>query len=101
MWRRKSRSSLPSEEKAAPPADLPADEAAGLSAPELRLLRALLTGGDLAWVRAEGHMLAVLVDALNEKLYEAFADTVIEGDPPAVVPDYLDELTERYLNGCE
>ena len=91
----------PAEEKAAPPADLPADEAAGLSAPELRLLRALLTGGDLAWVRAEGHMLAVLVDALNEKLYEDFADTVIGGDPPAVVPDYLDELTERYLNGCE
>ena len=89
------------EEENAPPADLPADEAAGLSAPELRLLRALLTGGDLAWVRAEGHMLAVLVDALNEKLYEDFADTVIEGDPPAVVPDYLDELTERYLNGCE
>lgn len=91
----------PAEEEAAP-ADLPAEEdAAELTAPELHLLRALLTNGDLAWVRAEGLMLSVLVDGLNEKLYEDFADTVIEGDPPAVVPDYLDELTERYLHGSE
>ena len=46
-------------------------------------------------------MLSVLVDGLNEKLYEDFADTVIEGDPPTVVPDYLDELTARYLHGSE
>ena len=91
----------PAEEEAAP-ADLPAEEdAAELTAPELHLLRALLTNGDLAWVRAEGLMLSVLVDGLNEKLYEDFADTVIEGDPPTVVPDYLDELTARYLHGSE
>ena len=91
----------PGEEEAAP-ADLPAAEgAAELTAPELHLLRALLTNGDLAWVRAEGLMLSVLVDGLNEKLYEDFADTVIEGDPPSVVPDYLDELTARYLHGSE
>lgn len=90
------------EEVAAQPEMLSAAEgAAELSAPEQRLLRTLLTNGDLAWVRAEGLMLSVLVDGLNEKLYEDFADTVIEGDPPAVVPDYLDELTERYLHGSE
>lgn len=90
------------EEVAAQPEMLSAAEgAAELSAPEQRLLRALLTNGDLAWVRAEGLMLSVLVDGLNEKLYEDFADTVIAGDPPAVVPDYLDELTARYLHGSE
>ena len=72
-----------------------------LDASELRLLRTLLGDGDLAWVRTEGRMLSVLVDGINEKLYEDFADTVIEGDPPAVVPDYQDELIERYLHGCE
>ena len=90
------------EEVAAQPEMLSAAEgAAELSVPEQRLLRTLLTNGDLAWVRAEGLMLSVLVDGLNEKLYEDFADTVIEGDPPALVPDYLDELTERYLHGSE
>ena len=73
----------------------------GLDAAELRLLRTLLGDGDLAWVRTEGRMLSVLVDGINEKLYDDFADTVIEGDLPAVVPDYQDELIERYLHGCE
>ena len=92
----------PAAEVAAQPEMLSAAEgAAELTASELRLLRALLTDGDLAWVRAEGLMLSVLVDGLNEKLYEDFADTVIEGDPPTVVPDYLDELTARYLHGSE
>ena len=72
-----------------------------LDVSELRLLRTLLADGDLAWVRTEGRMLSVLVDGINEKLYDDFADTVIEGDPPAVVPDYQDELIERYLHGCE
>ena len=73
----------------------------GLDASEIRLLRTLLGDGDLAWVRTEGRMLSVLVDGINEKLYDDFADTVIEGDPPTVVPDYQDELIERYLHGCE
>ena len=73
----------------------------GLDAAELRLLRTLLGDGDLAWVRTEGRMLSVLVDGINEKMYDDFADTVIEGDPPAVVSDYQDELVERYLHGCE
>ena len=73
----------------------------GLDASELRLLRTLLADGDLAWVRTEGRMLSVLVDGINEKLYDDFADTVIEGDPPAVVSDYQDELVERYLHDSE
>ncbi|MFC2316080.1 MAG: TerB N-terminal domain-containing protein [Selenomonas massiliensis] len=73
----------------------------GLDAAELRLLRTLLGGGDLAWVRAEGLLLSVLVDGVNEKLYDDFEDTVIVGDPPVIVADYRDDLTERYLNGSE
>ena len=72
-----------------------------LDAAELQLLRALLGDGDLSWVRTEGLMLSVLVDGINEKLYDDFADTVIEGDPPAIVSDYQNELIERYLHGCE
>ena len=73
----------------------------GLNASEIRLLRTLLADGDLAWVRTEGRMVSVLVDGVNEKLYDDFADTVIEGDPPAVVSDYQDELVERYLHDSE
>ena len=96
---------LPSSSEDTLPVDPVMTEGAGainnLDASELRLLRTLLGDGDLAWVRTEGRMLSVLVDGINEKLYDDFADTVIEGDPPAVIPDYQDELIERYLHGCE
>ena len=72
-----------------------------LDAPELHLLRDLLTGAPLSWVRAEGHIVSVLVDGINEKLYDDFADAVIEGDPPAVIEDYREELIERYLHVAE
>ena len=81
--------------------DQGADVSEVLDAVELRLLRALLAAESIVWVRSEGHMLSVLVDGINEKLYDDFEDTVIEGDPPAVVPDYRDELIERYLHGSE
>ena len=96
---------LPSSSEDTLPVDPVMTEGAGainnLDVSELRLLRTLLGDGDLAWVRTEGRMLSVLVDGINEKLYDDFADTVIEGDPPAVVPDYQDELMERYLHDSE
>jgi hypothetical protein len=96
---------LPSSSENMPPAAPVTTEGAGdingLDAAERRLLRTLLGDGDLAWVRTEGRMLSVLVDGINEKLYDDFADTVIEGDPPAVVSDYQDELIERYLHDSE
>ncbi len=52
-------------------------------------------------MRAEGQILSVLVDGINEKLYEDFSDTVIEGEPPAVVEDYREELAGRYSHGIE
>ena len=96
---------LPSSSEDMLPAAPVTAEGAGainnLDVSELRLLRTLLGDGDLAWVRTEGRMLSVLVDGINEKLYDDFADTVIEGDPPAVVSDYQDELVERYLHDSE
>ncbi|WP_315003927.1 TerB N-terminal domain-containing protein [uncultured Selenomonas sp.] len=83
--------------------DTPSSSSAdhGLTGVEKRLLCALLTGGALDWVRAEGQILSVLVDGINEKLYEDFSDTVIEGEPPAVVEDYWEELAGRYRHGIE
>ena len=72
-----------------------AAETLPLDAPQLRLLRCLLTGEAYdGWLRAEGLLLSVLVDGINDQLYDRFADTVLlwDGDRPAVIEDYLDEL---------
>lgn len=62
---------------------------------EYRLLQCLLYGGDLGWVQAEGRMLSVLCDSINEKLYDEFMDAVLTmEDSPAVLEDYTDELKE-------
>lgn len=65
----------------------------GLSPAELRLLRSLLYSGDLAWIQQEGHILSVLVDGANEKLYDEFGDTVI-ADGPEIIEDYKKDLQE-------
>lgn len=66
-----------------------------LSPPQYRLLRDLLYGGSLDWVRREGLMLSVLTDGINEALYDMFCDTVLTSDePPEVIEDYIDELKE-------
>ena len=66
-----------------------------LTQQEYRFLRCLLYGDDLSWVRQEGLLLSVLVDSINEKLYDTFQDTVLTSeDQPAVIEDYLDELKE-------
>lgn len=77
-----------SAEPAAPiPADCPLADA------EYRLLRDLLYDGDIRWVQTEGHILSVLLDSINDKLYDVFLDTVLE-DGPSLVEDYIDELKE-------
>ena len=66
-----------------------------LPAAEQRLLKSLLYGGSLAWVREEGLILDVLCDSINEKLYDRFSDTVlIAGERPEVIEDYSDDLKE-------
>jgi len=69
------------------PADCP------LTDVEYRLVRDLLYGADLGWVHTEGHILSVLLDSINDKLYDVFLDTVLE-DGPSVVEDYIEELKE-------
>lgn len=71
----------------APPGETPLDD------PEYRLLQCLLYGGSTAWVQAEGHMLSVLVDSINEKLYDTFLDSVLD-DTPELIEDYIEDLKE-------
>lgn len=81
---------------AAPPEDAPPprEEAfSRLSPPEARLLACLLQGRDTAWLKEEGHMLSVLADAINDKLYDIFGDTVLDGDGRPV-EDYVATLKE-------
>lgn len=78
---------LPATPPCVPAADSP------LSENEYRLLQGLLYGRSNAWVQAEGHLLSVLIDGINEKLYDTFLDTVVD-DTPAVIEDYIDDLKE-------
>lgn len=77
---------------------LPVEEPAPdspLSPEEYRLLQCLLYGRPLDWVRAEGLLCSVLVDSINEKLYDTFADAVILSDePPELIEDYILDLKE-------
>lgn len=75
-----------------PPAAEP-EGLALLTGPEARLLRSLLNGEDTGWLLREGLMRSVLADAINEKLYDLFGDTVLDADGQPV-PDYVDDLKE-------
>lgn len=68
------------------PGDCPLDKT------QYRLMQNLLYGGDTSWVQREGKMVSVLLDSINEILYETFQDAVIEDGQ--VVEDYIDELKE-------
>lgn len=86
------------EEEPVPAGEGPVEEppTAGevpLSQEESRLLHCLLYGGGLDWVQREGLLLSVLVDGINEKLYDTFADCVLD-DTPQVIEDYTDDLKE-------
>lgn len=83
----------------APPEPEAADPQIGLSSPlspaEYRLLHSLLYGRDLSWAAAEGQMLSVLADSINQKLYDQFLDSVLTiEDVPQLVEDYIDDLKE-------
>lgn len=75
------------------PKEAESSENTPLSPAEYRLLQCLLYGGDTGWVQAEGHMLSVLADGVNEKLYDTFLDTVLD-DAYQVIDDYIDDLKE-------
>ena len=86
-------------EEEAPPAQIPAPaeepEDTPLTKDEYRLLQSLLYGRDYSWVRSSGLMLSVLVDGINDKLYDTFSDSVLLGDdPPELIEDYIADLKE-------
>lgn len=84
------------ETPVAPPPEPPAPaHDSGLTAIERRFLASLLheeAYGD--YLRANGLMASVLVDAINTKLFDRFGDTPIgyDGDTPELLADYRDEL---------
>ena len=63
-----------------------------LSPTEYRYLQCLLYGGDRSWIRSQGIILSVLLDSINEKLYDVFQDAVLLED--ALIEDYIDDLKE-------
>jgi len=68
-----------------------------LNEAECTLLRGLLYGEayqDFFYQRRL--MLSVVVDSINEKLFDYFADTAIvfDGDMPQILADYIEEITE-------
>lgn len=86
-------------EEEAPPVQTPAPaeepEDTPLTKDEYRLLQSLLYGRDYSWVRSSGLMLSVLVDGINDKLYDTFSDSVLLGDdPPELIEDYIADLKE-------
>ncbi len=87
-------------EASAPPPPEPAapepQEASGpLDATETAFVRALLEGQPYQeLLSSKGILLSVLVDHINEALYDLLADTAIEwdGDRPVLVEDYIEDL---------
>lgn len=74
----------------------------GLSSEEKTTMILLLKGKDLTKYLKEQHlMVAVLIDNINEKLFDEFGDNVIEfiNDVPTVIEDYQEDLEDMFLKG--
>lgn len=70
-------------------------ESAVLNSVEQCFLRALLTDSDYrALLREQGLPDSVVIDTINEKLFDFFSDTLIiyDGDRPVIVEDYIEDL---------
>lgn len=85
----------PMDEERAEPAPVEPAPASPLKPEEYRLLQSLLYGGSLSWVQAEGHLMSVLTDHINEALFDQFSDSVLlPEEPPVLIEDYIDDLKE-------
>lgn len=91
----------PSAERAITPAGAPSAETApapyGLTAIELELLRSLLDGTPREI--PAGTSLDMLVDSINEKLFDLLGDTALEFDGlvsgmPVIIDDYTEDVRE-------
>ena len=68
-------------------------EAIGLSLEEQKVLRCLLENRTITSEILGGSILSVLVDSINEKLFDEIGDVVVEdGNPPTLIEDYREEL---------
>ena len=68
-----------------------------LSNIEYEFIKCLLHAKNYSdFIKSNGLMLSVLIDSINEKLFDMFCDTVLifNGDKPELVEDYEDELKE-------
>ncbi|MCM1529613.1 MAG: TerB N-terminal domain-containing protein [Alistipes sp.] len=73
-----------------------------LTAEENGFLQTLLSGSDIkAYSAGKGVLTSVLADGINEKLFDIFADNVIDfdGDCPVILEDYSDDVKKMYENG--
>ncbi|MCC8190484.1 MAG: TerB N-terminal domain-containing protein [Planctomycetes bacterium] len=86
----------PAATPALPPDPVAVQPADGLSEVEWQILGCLLAGGDGAQMaRTHNIMLSVVLDAINEKLFDRFQDTVIDdtgAGGAAVRLEYREEL---------
>ena len=74
----------------------------GLSSEEMSTIILLLKGKDLNKYLKEHHLMAaVIIDNINEKLFDEFGDNVIEfiNDIPTVIEDYQEDLEDMFLKG--
>ncbi|QOX65722.1 hypothetical protein FRZ06_21410 [Anoxybacterium hadale] len=72
-------------------------DAANLSSIEYEFMKCLLYGKDYSdLIKSNGLMLSVLIDSINEKIFDIFSDTVLifEGENPELIEDYEAELKE-------
>lgn len=74
----------------------------GLSSEEMSTIILLLKGKDINKYLKEHHLMAaVIIDNINEKLFDEFGDNVIEfiNDIPTVIEDYQEDLEDMFLKG--
>jgi hypothetical protein len=71
------------------------ESALALTTAERVVLHALITGAAPP-TNPEGQMLSLVIDSINEKLFDVVGDAVIEyeGDDPVLVEDYLEDVRE-------
>lgn len=68
-------------------------ERIGLSPEEEKVLLCLLENKAITSEILHGNILSVIVDSINEKLFDEIGDVVIEdGNPPLLIDDYREEI---------
>lgn len=75
--------------------EVSSDTGSVLDETELEFMKLLISGGDcIGFLRKKHKMLSLIIESVNEKLYDTYNDVVIEmsGDDPVIVEDYKDEI---------